>query len=1099
DARADVFSLGCVLFECLTGRPAFAADHPLALLARILLEDPPRVRDVRPDVAAPLDELVARMLAKQPDERPADGAAVAAELARVTAALGAGERAAPAPARAAALTASEQRLVCVVLIAAAGEAAPGADGALAETVASDVAQRAGEAFVAAAARFGGRATGLADGSVVVTLLGSEAATDQAVQAARCALSLRALAGARAMVLATGRGDVSGRWPVGQVVERAAALLRAGQGSDAAAGAAGAAIRVDEVTAGLLDARFEVAGDAAGLVLQREREPLDEARRLLGRPTPFVGREAELGALEAAFAQCVAEPAARAVLVTAPAGMGKSRLRQELLARLGAHAVPASAAAAAVAPAAVAVSPVAAGVGAAAGAAAAAGAFSAAGAAPAGGVSPAAGAAAAGGVAPAAGAAPAPAVPLVLGARGDPMRAGSLFGLVAQLVRRAAGVQEGEPPPARRQKLRARLARHLRDPDALARVAEFLGEMIGVPADGEPSPPMRSARNDPRVMGDQMREAFEDWLGAECAAGPVLIVLEDLHWGDFPSVSFVDGALRRFADRPLMVLGLARPEVQTLFPDLWADRHVQEVRLGQLGRRSGERLARAVLGAAASDETVARIVERAAGNAFYLEELIRAVAAGGGEALPETVLAMVQARLAALDPAARRVLRAASVFGETFWEGGVATLLGDELATGPVRAWLDDLVERELVERRRQARFPDERELRFRHGLVREAAYETLTPDDRGVAHRVAGTWLERAGERDALVLAEHFERGGEAARALPWFQRAAALAFEGSDLEATIRLAERGVACGAAGETLGALRLLQQMAHGWRGEWAPAERCALEAFALVPRGSVGWHEAAAALVLYTEVTGNFDNFLTVLNALREERLDERAGAPLAFAVFLVSASLAMLGQRDDARAFTARLESIAPAAAAADPAAAGWIEMTRAEMAAASMDLAATLAHYAAGLEHFERARDMRGLSMAQMNLGVHLALVGDYERGEEHLRVGLARAEHFRIVLIMGYAQAFLALVQSERGARGAPRALAARAVDWFAAAGDAVGEGIARSALARILANEGDHAGAEREARAACDRVAWLPPFRTGALATLALSLLAQGRTAE
>ena len=71
----------------------------------------------------------------------------------------------------------------------------------------------------------------------------------------------------------------------------------------------------------------------------------------------------------------------------------------------------------------------------------------------------------------------------------------------------------------------------------------------------------------------------------------------------------------------------------------------------------------------------RLVNRAEGNAFYLEELIRAVAEGKDAALPETVLAMVETRLARLPFEARRVLRAASVFGEVCWEGGVIVLLG----------------------------------------------------------------------------------------------------------------------------------------------------------------------------------------------------------------------------------------------------------------------------------------------------------------------------------------------------------------------------------------------------------------------------------------
>src|SRR6185437_12444202 len=80
DARADVFSLGCVLFECLAGAPLFVGDDALALLAKIVIEDVPRIGERRADVPPALDDLLARMLQKDAALRPRDGAAVAAEL-----------------------------------------------------------------------------------------------------------------------------------------------------------------------------------------------------------------------------------------------------------------------------------------------------------------------------------------------------------------------------------------------------------------------------------------------------------------------------------------------------------------------------------------------------------------------------------------------------------------------------------------------------------------------------------------------------------------------------------------------------------------------------------------------------------------------------------------------------------------------------------------------------------------------------------------------------------------------------------------------------------------------------------------------------------
>jgi predicted ATPase len=254
----------------------------------------------------------------------------------------------------------------------------------------------------------------------------------------------------------------------------------------------------------------------------------------------------------------------------------------------------------------------------------------------------------------------------------------------------------------------------------------------------------------------MGQAFASLLQAECAAQPVVIVLEDLHWGDLPTIKLIDAVLGALSDQPLMVLALARTKVHEIFPQLWADRRVQEIRLHKLSRRASEQLVRQALGDAAGDETREALVERSERHAAYLEALIRAVAEGKGTTTPPAVLAMVQARIEQLDPTARRVLRAASVFGETFWRGSVEALLGGE----DTAAWLAELVEQGMIAVKDEGRFPAEVEFRFRHVLVWEAAYEMLTKDDRVAGHWLAGQWLEQAGETDATSIEEHFERCG---------------------------------------------------------------------------------------------------------------------------------------------------------------------------------------------------------------------------------------------------------------------------------------------------------------------------------------------------
>src|SRR5262249_20304211 len=152
---------------------------------------------------------------------------------------------------------------------------------------------------------------------------------------------------------------------------------------------------------------------------------------------------------------------------------------------------------------------------------------------------------------------------------------------------------------------------------------------------------------------------------ETADHAAMVVLEDLHWADSPSITLLAHALREQPHRPLVVLGLARPEGERQFPE-FSQQASLRIRLDGLLARAAQHLLQAALDRELDDEVVKRIIRTADGNPFYLEELIRRVAAGGTE-WPDTVLAMAQSRIEQLDPAARCALRAASVFGEGAWD------------------------------------------------------------------------------------------------------------------------------------------------------------------------------------------------------------------------------------------------------------------------------------------------------------------------------------------------------------------------------------------------------------------------------------------------
>ena len=229
DERADVFSLGCVLYQCLTGRPPFVADDLFAVLAKLVFEEVPRVSEVRPDLPPALDALVASMMSKAADARPRDCAALARSIAEIAAELpDTGDRPGRRPRAgvgAPAITEAEQRLMSVVIAAGDDALAGHAD------LASQEAARLSEAV----RPFGAEVVELADGALMVALAADAEPTDQAAKAARCGLAMRAVLGPRTgdtpvppgreIVLATGRSVFGGRLPFGEVIDRAAAMLR----------------------------------------------------------------------------------------------------------------------------------------------------------------------------------------------------------------------------------------------------------------------------------------------------------------------------------------------------------------------------------------------------------------------------------------------------------------------------------------------------------------------------------------------------------------------------------------------------------------------------------------------------------------------------------------------------------------------------------------------------------------------------------------------------------------------------------------------------------------------------------------------------------
>jgi len=1010
DARADVFSLGCVLFQCLTGILPFEADNTAAILAKFLFGTPPRASELSPEVPGHLDALIAQMLAKDPALRPSDGANLAAALGALgplvhNASAAPRERSAGSPA----FTGGERRLMSVVIQGSAGLEAAVPEDALRKAIRP----------------YGGRLEQLTDGSTVVVLEADrQVATDQATAAARCALAMRALATGRPIAIAMGRGDSTSMLPGGDVIDRASQLLlhtHQVPGSPAP-------IALDEVIAGLLDARFEVIEHEAKLLLSDEHPLMQGQRTLLGKPTSYVGRDWELGILAGILDECIDEGGARIALVTAEAGMGKSRLGAEFVSRVRAQHDE---------------------------------------------------------------------VAIWIG-RGDSLRAGSTLDLLAQALRSALGISEGEPLAERQHKIRARLAERVAPGDQ-RRMTEFLAELAGAPfPDGdEASPQLRAARQDPQLMSEQMRRAWLDFLQAETTAHPVLLLLEDLQWGDFGTIRFIDAALRDRSKQPWMLLALARPEVFEIFPRLWGDRqNVQMIRLKELGRKAGHRLVRQVLGDTVGDDTAERLVKQADGNAFYLEELIRAMAEGKDKdtPLPGTVLAMVETRLGRLPFDARRVLRAASVFGEVCWEGGVIMLLGDAMPATTVGEWLARLVEQEVLTVRPDSRFPGERELAFRHALLREGAYATLTDADKRLAHRLAGEWLEQHGEADPMVLAGHFQRGGQATRAASFYLRAAQQASQILDLNAALVRADLGLACEPSPEVR--IDLLGIRCRAAQGSQTVMIVEAEELLRSAPRGSNPWIDGLFAYQLGTMLTGRIEECLASLALLQGVTPAPGAAGGMSLVYLTAFFILDTIGQIPQGTALEEPFHALVRARGDQEPFARLWWHY--------AIGMRASHAHDDPwkALQHSEEIQ-----AIFDLIGGDTIFLYMQLQRGMNRWYLGaLGPAAQLLEAIpaadtVLGLASSlrrfFLSWLYADRGTLDEARVLATQLSEFCHAQQDHAGESKGRWVLAEVLRRMGDLEAAEREIQIALAMT--VPLEHPGVLATLSAIRLAQGRAGE
>ncbi len=540
------------------------------------------------------------------------------------------------------------------------------------------------------------------------------------------------------------------------------------------------------------------------------------------------------------------------------------------------------------------------------------------------------------------------------------------------------------------------------------------------------------------MADLVREAWTDVDRGRGRREAVVLVVEDLHWADAASVRLVEGALEALEDRPLCFLATARANASLPLSERFRARGLVSVTLAPLAKAAQERLVRAVLGDAADDAIVRELMRRGSGHPFHLEELARAVVERRGpDALLDSVLGMVQARLDDLGSQPRRLLRAASVFGERFWFGGVAALMGDDLTRSEVRALLASLVEQDLVAIERASRWAGDTEYRFRHALFRDAVYATLATADRVHAHRRAAEWLEAIGETDAAALAEHYDRGAAPEQALRFSCRAAAHALAHNDFERAMSHTARALALPADSQTRAALRAIEAEVLYWRGSLGLAAEPRPDAARDLHAGAPEWFDAASVAIGALGQLGRNDEVaIWLADVARAVSAPESRGAHVV-ALCRGMTQLLWAHHGSDLANARACLDGLVAASTplvssggSLDAYQAGWVHRVRGESAwLTERDVGGCLVQLEASCDAFEEARAMRALCLTRLNLASLCGWSGETPRALDLLDRARSDAERVGAKLLVRYAEAVQGLV--------------------LAFAGDPAAEAIMRSAL--------------------------------------------------
>jgi class 3 adenylate cyclase/tetratricopeptide (TPR) repeat protein len=324
----------------------------------------------------------------------------------------------------------------------------------------------------------------------------------------------------------------------------------------------------------------------------------------------------------------------------------------------------------------------------------------------------------------------------------PYGEGVTYWPLASMIKASAGISDDDPAGEAFEKLRASCESEA--------VADLLGAALGVlgAAEAEHAP-------------GQLSWAALRWAEQLADAQPLVLVFEDVHWAEEPLLDVIEHLARSLREVPVLIVALARPELLDARP-AWGGgiRTASAIDLAPLDGSDSEELADALLSrgnVSAAERTP--LLARAEGNPLFLEEIVQALREGCGlEGIPETLQALIAARIDRLAADEKRLLQSAALVGRVFWQGALEALAPD-LEVAEV---LDALCEREFLLREERSTISGDHAFRFKHGLIRDVAYSGMSKARRAQEHQTFAAWVgERARDELAEIRAHHLEQATE--------------------------------------------------------------------------------------------------------------------------------------------------------------------------------------------------------------------------------------------------------------------------------------------------------------------------------------------------